>query len=82
MTTIFGMPEHVTPPWLPTIEQPGPFEFSQDSAGDWRFHLEGGNHEVMAHGEGYTRPEDAERGAQAVVRRIYQFIVGGPDGQF
>jgi len=38
-------------------------ETYEDEAGEWRWRLVAGNGEVVAHGEGYTRREDAQRGA-------------------
>lgn len=36
-------------------------EVYKDEAGQWRFRVKGRNGEKIASGEGYTRPEDAER---------------------
>jgi uncharacterized protein YegP (UPF0339 family) len=44
-------------------------EIFQDENGEWRFRVRGKNNEIVATGEGYTRPQDAERGL-ATLRRI------------
>lgn len=44
-------------------------EIFQDDEGGWRFRVKGKNGEIVAWGEAYTRPEDAERGL-ATLRRI------------
>jgi uncharacterized protein YegP (UPF0339 family) len=44
----------------------GEFQVFEDAAGEWRWRLVGGNGEVVAQSESYTRAEDAERGAQQV----------------
>ena len=44
-------------------------EIFQDDEGGWRFRVKGKNGEIVAWGESYTRPEDAERGL-ATLRRI------------
>lgn len=44
-------------------------EIYQDEEGQWRFRVKGTNGEIVATGEGYTRPADAERGLSAL-RRI------------
>lgn len=45
------------------------FEIFRDEAGEWRYRVKGRNGEPMATSEGYTRPEDAERGL-ADLRRL------------
>lgn len=52
-------------------------EIFRDEAGEWRFRVLGENHEIVATSEGYTRPEDAERGL-ATLRRILQHTAGDP----
>lgn len=37
-------------------------EVYQDAAGEWRFRVKGGNGEIVAVSEGYTRKDDAKRG--------------------
>lgn len=44
-------------------------EIYKDEAGEFRFRVLGGNGEIVATGEGYTTPNDAERGL-ATLRRI------------
>lgn len=44
-------------------------EIFRDAAGEWRYRVKGRNGEIMATSEGYTRPEDAERGL-ADLRRV------------
>lgn len=44
-------------------------EIYQDENGEWRFRVKGKNGEIVATGEGYTTPTDAERGL-ATLRRI------------
>lgn len=44
-------------------------EIYQDEKGEWRFRVKGKNGEIVATGEGYSRPADAERGL-ATLRRI------------
>jgi uncharacterized protein YegP (UPF0339 family) len=41
------------------------FEIFQDTAGEYRWRLVATNGEVVAQSEGYTRKQDAERGAEA-----------------
>lgn len=48
-------------------------EIFQDEAGEWRYRILGRNGEKMATSEGYTRPHDAERGAND----LHQLLCGG-----
>ncbi len=41
-----------------------PIDYFEDEAGEWRFRVVGGNGEIVAQGEGYTRKADAVRGAR------------------
>ncbi len=36
------------------------FTIYRDSAGEWRWNLKAGNHEVIASGEGYVNKSDCE----------------------
>lgn len=45
-------------------------EVFQDKAGEWRFRVKGSNGEIVAQSEGYTRKEDARRGAQTLVEIV------------
>lgn len=38
-------------------------EIFHDENGEWRYRVKGRNGEIVATSEGYTRPDDAERGA-------------------
>lgn len=40
------------------------YEVFEDEAGEWRWRLRAANGEIVATSEGYTRAEDAERGAE------------------
>lgn len=44
-------------------------EVFEDKAGEWRFRVKGLNGEIVATSEGYTSPNDANRGVYAL-RRI------------
>lgn len=44
------------------------FEIYEDIDGEWRWRLVADNGEIVAQSEGYSRKEDAERGAAAVKR--------------
>jgi uncharacterized protein YegP (UPF0339 family) len=48
------------------------FETFEDEAGSYRWRLIGGNGEIIAGGESYTRREDAERGAQTVISTVLE----------
>jgi uncharacterized protein YegP (UPF0339 family) len=50
----------------------------QDSAGEFRFRVQGRNGEIVATSEGYTRSEDAERGVAALVRLVQEHVNGTP----
>lgn len=41
------------------------FEVFEDAAGEYRWRLVAGNGETVAQSEGYTREQDAGRGAEA-----------------
>lgn len=49
------------------------FEFFQGENGQHYFNVKGENGEIIATSEGYTRPEDARRGAMGLVRRVFEF---------
>ncbi len=40
--------------------------YYRDEVGGWRWHLRGGNGEIVATGESHTRREDAERAFEGV----------------
>lgn len=42
----------------------------RDIAGGWRFRVKGGNGEVVAQGEAYTRKADAQRGVDTLRRLV------------
>ena len=50
-------------------------EIFRDDAGEWRYRIKGRNGEIMATSEGYTRPQDAERGL-ADLRRVLNETAG------
>lgn len=54
-----------TTPAAPT-PRPGRFEVFRDRVGAWRFRLLGGNGEIVANSEAYTREWDAHRAARTV----------------
>lgn len=58
----------VVPTPIDEIEpgHPGFVELWEDEAGEWRFTVKGGNHEIVATSEGYTRKGDAERGYETL----------------
>lgn len=45
-------------------------ELYEDEAGEHRWRLRAANGEIVATGEGYTRPEDAARGFKAARRAM------------
>lgn len=45
-------------------------EIFKDEDGQWRYRIKGGNGEIMATSEGYTRPEDAVRGYRDLRRVV------------
>ncbi len=42
----------------------------RDTADEWRWRAEAGNGEIVAEGEGHTRPEDAARAARGVLHGV------------
>lgn len=46
------------------------FEIYSDVEKEWRWRLVGKNGEIVATGEGYTRKEDAARGARTTRRLV------------
>lgn len=50
------------------------FDFSEDEAGEWRYSINGKNGENMVTSEGYSRPEDAKRGAVDLLVRIQEAL--------
>lgn len=42
----------------------------RDIAGGWRFRVKGGNGEIVAQGEAYTRKADAQRGVDTLRRLV------------
>lgn len=45
---------------------PGIVELFEDSAGEWRFRVKGGNHEIVATSEGYVDKHGARRGYETL----------------
>jgi uncharacterized protein YegP (UPF0339 family) len=45
---------------------PGYVDLWVDEAGEWRFTVKGGNHEIVATSEGYTTKDSASRGYETL----------------
>lgn len=45
---------------------PGIVELFEDSKGEWRFRIKGGNHEIVATSEGYVDKSGAKRGYETL----------------
>lgn len=52
-------------------------EFFKDKAGEYRWRIRAGNHQIVGASQGYTRKRDAERGFQDLHRIIW--AMGPPD---
>lgn len=50
----------------PVEGHPGIIELFEDAEDGWRFRIKGGNGEIVASSESYTRKHDAERGCRAL----------------
>jgi uncharacterized protein len=55
-------------------------EFFEDEQGEHRFRIKGGNGEVLATSEGYTRKQDAVRGFWDLARAAADASRGGSVG--
>jgi uncharacterized protein len=55
-------------------------EFFEDEQGEHRFRIKGGNGEVLATSEGYTRKQDAVRGFWDLARATADASRGGSVG--
>lgn len=69
----YGLGDFVggTPP-LGEAKKGSRFEIFADVDGQVRWHLKGGNNEVIMQGEGYTRPADVRR----AIKRIQAIVPG------
>lgn len=56
------------------------FEVFQDESGEYRWRLRAANGEIVAVGESYTRPEDAERACTTVTETAAGVEWVGPEG--
>ncbi len=57
-----------------------PTPYPEGKRTEWRWRLKSANGEIVASGEGFTRPEDAERACTDVAETVGRVEWQGPDG--